>query len=331
MTKHPNLAEQPVGVVGLGLMGSSIAAALLIAGHPVRAIAPIAADMQTARPRIVSQLQQCSEAGLTALPTRHYLDNLIISDTYQVLHDCTVVIECVVEKVAIKAQVYAQITEVTHESTIIGSNTSAIPISVLQQYVVHPGRFLGIHWSEPAFMTRFLEVTCGTHTAPEHAEKIVALAHYWGKEPTLLKKDIRGFITNRLMYAVYREIFHLIETGAASREAVDKAFRYDPGSWMTLMGIFRRLDYMGLRDQAVIAEKLFPLLNNTTEVPETMVAIVENLARGVHNEKGLYAYEEGEGSRWEQAFAAFNGEIHNLAAAYSAETVKAYVQRTDAV
>lgn len=315
----------PVGVVGLGLMGSSIVAALLVAGHPVRAIAPVAHEAPQAPGRIAAQLRQCREAGLIGT-LQPYLDALATSDDYATLAGCVLVIECVVEKPEIKSAVYQKITAAVGADCIIGSNTSAIPISELQKFVAIPARFLGIHWAEPAFMTRFLEITCGDQTDPVFASRIFEMAHGWGKEPTLLKKDIRGFITNRLMYAVYREIFHQIENGRATREDVDKAFRYDAGSWMTLMGIFRRMDYVGLKDYETMLARIFPQLSNSTDVPEIMQQMVREGARGVHNDRGLYPYEAGEGSHWDEAFARFNQEIHDLAAEYSAEKVKAYLQ-----
>jgi 3-hydroxybutyryl-CoA dehydrogenase len=325
MKELSNPAEIHVGVVGLGLMGSSIVAALLIAGHPVIAIAPIPADAEQAAVKIAHQLDHCRQTGLVQHLPGFYFERLTISEDYNFLENCSVVIECVIEKVEIKTSVYKKITDVVNSSAIIGSNTSAIPISVLQQQVLYPERFLGIHWAEPAFMTRFLEITCGELTASENADRIFSLAHQWGKEPTLLKKDIRGFITNRLMYAVYREIFHLLESNQASQEDADKAFRYDAGSWMTLMGIFRRMDYMGLSDYATIVDNLFPVLSNTENVPAKMKEMVSIAAKGVHNGKGLYPYQNGEASQWDEAFASFNNEIRQLASEYSAAKVEKFL------
>ena len=286
MKELSNVEDVHVGVVGLGLMGSSIVAALLIAGHPVVAIAPTNTDAREAISRIGHQLDLCSQAGLIVnLPTS-YLEHLTISEDYDLLEACSVVIECVIEQIEIKTEVYQKITSSVSPKTIIGSNTSAIPISVLQEKVLHPERFLGIHWAEPAFMTRFLEITCGKLTAIENADHIFNLAHQWGKEPTLLKKDIRGFITNRLMYAVYREIFHLLENETASQEDLDKAFRYDAGSWMTLMGLFRRMDYNGLNDYNTIIRNIFPQLSNSDQVPAIMQEIVRTTANGIHNGRG---------------------------------------------
>jgi len=326
MNQELNVGDIPVGVVGLGLMGSSIVAALLVAGHPVVGIAPTPYDAVDASLKIGHQLDLCHHAGLMKHIPEFYLKALRISEDYDMLEPCGVVIECVVEKIEIKTEVYQKITAVVGSKTIIGSNTSAIPISVLQEKVDYPERFLGIHWAEPAFMTRFLEITCGKLTTTENADWIFTLAHQWGKEPTLLKKDIRGFITNRLMYAVYREIFHLLENETASQQDLDKAFRYDAGSWMTLMGLFRRMDYMGLSDYSTIINQIFPQLSNAETVPARMQEMVRIAAKGIHNGKGLYAYTSQETNDWDTAFANFNKEIRELAAEYPAGRVNDYLK-----
>lgn len=305
-----------VGVVGLGLMGSSIIVSLLSSGHPVKAIAPIHADFVGAHERIKDQLYNCETAGLLKHNLKSCLDRLMITEDYGALSNCKLVMECVIENMEIKDHVYSKIAEVVSASAVVASNTSAISISVLQKLITNPERFIGIHWAEPAYATRFLEITCGKQTNPVYSDWVFNLAHKWNKEPTVLKKDIRGFITNRLMYAVYREIFALTEAREASIEDVDKAFRYDVGSWITVMGLFRRMDYIGLRDQTEILKNLFPKLSNSNEVPMLMQEMVKEHARGIQNQKGLYSYSFSDAKKWEKAFAAFNQDIFRLAAAY---------------
>lgn len=315
--------EIRVGVVGIGLMGSSIIASLLLSGHKVVAIASLPADMESAFDRITSQLQHSKCTGLLTEPIDAYLKCLVISEDFADLHKCKLVLECVIEVLEIKNEVYQKIIKTVSGQTIIASNTSAIPISSLQQFVPQPERFLGIHWAEPAYMTRFLEVTCGEKTASSCAQWVCQLARYWGKEPTLLRRDIRGFIANRLMYAVYREGLALMEKGDATIEDIDKAFRYDAGSWMTLMGIFRRLDYLGLPDNITILKNLFPGLSNSEEVPAGMQKIVADEGRGIHNLKGFFNYSLNEAKKWEEAFAVFNQEIFHLAQKYPTEIAPA--------
>jgi len=310
-------AEINIGVVGLGLMGSSIAVSLLIAGHKVKGIAPIPEDKMIAPERIKDQLLHCQKAGLLDHPAETYLSRLTITEDYGQLNDCGVVVECVIEKDDIKEQVYQKIVSNVGSEVIIASNTSAIPISSLQQYIGNPERFLGIHWAEPAYATRFLEITCGKHTSPKKARWVFDLAHLWGKEPTLLKKDIRGFITNRLMYSVYREGLSMVEKGEASLEDIDKSFRYDEGSWITLMGIFRRMDMMGLKNYMETFKTVFPKLSNSENIPAIMQKMLEINAKGIQNSKGLYPYKDGEAKAWEEAFSLFNKDIYLLADEYS--------------
>src|SRR5690606_1215305 len=156
---------------------------------------------------------------------------------YSKLQPRVIVLECVIEDRHIKASVYKKIEDVVPEHTLIGTNTSAIPISSLQPYLKHPCRFMGIHWAEPAYATRFVEITCGADTDPEKAQKVSTWAEGWNKEPILLQKDIRGFITNRLMYAVYREALTLEEEQVATMQDLYKAARYEMGSWISVMDI----------------------------------------------------------------------------------------------
>ncbi len=124
------------------------------------------------------------------------------------------------------------------------------------------------------------------------------------------------------MYAVYREAFAIVENGEASLEDVDKAFRYDAGSWMTFMGLFRRMDYQGLQDYPEIFKNIFPKLSNSEEVPPLMQQMIAIKTRGTQHAQGLYDYTPEEARQWEEAFAVFNQEIFNLAARYPSETAK---------
>ena len=316
MNGKNNSSTLEIGVVGLGLMGTSIIVSLLVSGHPVIGIAPLPSDMDGALDRIHSQLNHADEAGLLSENVDYYLKRLHLTEDYSKLRSCSLVQECVTEVIAIKTEVYLKISQNTESTAVIATNTSAIPISVLQENVNLPSRFIGIHWAEPAYMTRFLEVTKGALTDEKIANWVLSLARTWNKEPTYLKKDLRGFVTNRMLYAVYREMFAILENGEASMDDLDKAFRYDPGSWMTYMGLFKRMDQLGLSDFKEIFENIFPQLDNSQTVPTTMQAIVKVQGKGINNGKGLYNYTKEEAIKWEEAFKDFNHEIFHLAAQY---------------
>lgn len=328
MTEELDIQSIKVGVVGLGLMGSSIVISLLLSGHPVIAIAPIPGEEEKALLDIRSQLNICERDGLISKPGNSYLPFLTISTDYQKLKDCALVIECVIETRDIKESVYQKIESSIHADAVIGSNTSALPISELQKYVANPQRFIGIHWAEPAFATRFMEIVCGSQTSVQTAEWVFKLAHYWGKEPTLLKKDIRGFVTNRLMYAVYREALDLVVNGHTTLEDADKSFRYDAGSWITMMGIFRRMDFLGVSDYSEMLSNILPELNNGDHVPPVMQQIVDNNATGIRNGVGLFKYTKEEATKWGEAFDSFSHDIYKLALMYPSKPIKVLYEDT---
>src|SRR5690606_35083529 len=138
-----------------------------------------------------------------------------------------------------KQAVYGKVEAEIDAEALLASNTSAIPISDLQRLTRHPQRFFGLHWAEPSHTTRFLEVICGELSDVAQGEYLCRLARYWQKEPTFVRRDIRGFITNRLMYAMYREAMSLVENGYGTVEDIDRACRNNAGYWMTLAGVFR--------------------------------------------------------------------------------------------
>lgn len=310
------LFRDQVAVVGLGLMGSSIIVSFLKSGYQVVALTPLKEELSMGAMRIKEQLALCAEMRLLSMDLVCYESKYKVTSDYSLLRGCALVVECVVENEEIKKQVYQRIEEAVDENTIIATNTSAIPISHLQQYLRFSRRFMGIHWAEPAYATRFLEITCGKDTDVKLAEGIRDEAENWEKEPTLLYKDIRGFITNRLMYAVYREGFSLMNKGHISMSGLDKCFQHDMGAWITIMGIFKRMDFIGLSDYLKTYGYLFPQLANLKEVPQQMEEILEKGGRGIHNLTGLYPHTKDSAKKLEQDFSHFNEEIYRLSDKY---------------
>jgi 3-hydroxybutyryl-CoA dehydrogenase len=302
-------------------MGCSITTCLLMAGHPVVAVAPLAADLQHAHQRILDHLIRSKEHGLVKHDPEQYLQRLTITEDYSLLSHCRVVIECTLESETIKQSVYNKIEAVISSEAILTSNTSAIPISILQKLTRFPSRFFGLHWAEPSHTTRFLEIICGELSDPAKADFLYNLSHQWGKEPTLVRKDIRGFIANRLMYAMYREAMHLVEQGYATVEDVDRACRNNTGYWMTLVGVFRWMDLTGVPAYHTVMKDLFPTLHNDTAVPELINKIVKEGGKGVANAHGFYKYTPEEAKLWEETFTEFSYEIRQLALKYPADVV----------
>jgi len=309
-------ADVQAGVVGLGLMGMSITACLLAAGHPVVAVTRSLAKHRHARQHIGALLRQMLKQGVLQRDPSKLIQNLTISESFLDLRNAQVVIESIIENLETKKIALDRIEEAVPPDTVIGSNTSAIPVSILQQGAKCPGRILGVHWAEPAHVTRFMEIICGNRSELRHAERVLAWAKLWGKEPSLLRNDIRGFITNRIMYAMLREAFFLVESGYANIDDVDRSLRNDLGYWITFAGPFRFMDLTGIPAYAAVMKDLFPELSNESKVPPLIEQLVNSGARGVANARGFYRYTPEEARRWEKLFLKFTYEIRALARKY---------------
>ena len=306
----------PIGTIGLGLMGSSIATCILAAGHQVTSLDKDMERAREARAHIKFFLQQLQTEGLLKEDPEILMQRLMITDDYSLFKNHEVVIESITEDIEEKKNVYRKLEDVLSPFAIIGSNTSAIPVSVLQRGLKNPERLLGIHWAEPAHITRFMEVICGNQTDIKYAHKIISLAERWGKEPSLLKKDIRGFITNRIMYAMIREAFYLVENGYATVEDVDRSLRNDLGAWITFAGPFRFMDLTGIPAYLTVMKDLFGELDNSSKVPSLIEQLVSSGAKGVSNARGFYPYTEESAEQWEKLFIEFSYDIRKLSEKY---------------
>jgi 3-hydroxybutyryl-CoA dehydrogenase len=314
--------ENIVGVVGLGLMGCSIIADLLIHNCEVIGVAPIPEDFENSKNRITHNLSIAYQNGFSQYPPEVAIQHLVTTDDFDFLNNCQIVMECVVENVEIKKSIYQKIEKVVDNQAIITTNTSAIPISILKDFLVFPNRFIGMHFAEPSFTSKFLEIVCSDETDITKAEALYQTAQNWGKEPTLVRKDIRGFITNRIMYAMYREAFYLVENGYATIEDVDRTCRNDGGHWMPFCGLFRYMDITGLQAYYKVMGDLFPTLNNQTHTPDLIEKIAKEGGNGITNGKGFYNYTPQEAAEWEKAYEEFAFDISRLSAKYPIDLIQ---------
>ncbi len=315
-SKSKTQPPAPVGVIGLGLMGTSITTCLLAAGHPVIGIDKDPAKRRNARKHALALLREMRREKLLSKDPARIAQNLTVAADFTALRPAALVVECIFEDLAAKREVLRQVEEVVAPEALIGSNTSALPVTELQRGARHPERILGIHWAEPAHITRFLEIICGNQTDVRNAGQVIAMARRWNKEPTLVRRDIRGFITNRIMYAMIREAFYLVENGYATPADVDRSVRNDMGYWITMAGLFRFMDLTGIPAYAAVARDLLPELSCETQVPKLMQDVVASGARGVSNARGFYSYTPAQARRWEKRFLEFSYDIRALALKY---------------
>lgn len=284
--------QSTIAVVGLGFMGRGIATCLL--GHGFRVIGcdRSSSSHDLARGYIERELRELVEhAGFDDGLLTNWHERYREARHFDDLTTCDFVIESVVEEAGAKRDVFDAIERVVGPAVPIASNTSAIPITLLQEARQHPERFLGMHWFEPAHATRFLELIPGEYTSDRTMNAAIALARRCGKDPSVLAKDIPGFIINRLGYALLREALNLLELGVADAETIDRSFRNACGVWSTVFGPLQWIDLTGgpvLYGECM--KRVFPTLSNAVELPETMARLVEEGAQGVVNGRGFYDY-----------------------------------------
>jgi 3-hydroxybutyryl-CoA dehydrogenase len=293
-----------VGVAGLGLLGRGIASCLL--AHDITVVAydlsPIGfAEARTAIAHAIHELVQrgyCSPSLQTDWQKR-YTEATSLAQ----FAACDFVIESIVESLEAKAKLFDQLEAFLPSTVPVASNTSALPITLLQKDREHPHRFLGMHWAEPAHATRFLELIRGDLTNDESMHAAARLALRLGKDPCVVQQDIPGFIANRIGYAMYREACNLLTMGVADAETIDRSFRNSVGLWATVCGPFRWIDLTGgpaLYGKAMAG--VLPTLSNATEVPEPIASMMQANVGGIRDGHGFFEYTPAEAKAWEDIY-----------------------------
>lgn len=290
-----------IGVAGLGLLGRGIAACLLSHGFRVIAFDRSDEARAGARRHIAGAIDDLvRRGGFPASLREEWGDRYTEAAAVGGLAASEFIIESISEDLDAKRTLFDEIEGVVAPTVPIASNTSALPISQLQEGLRHPGRFIGMHWAEPCHLTRFLEIIRGEQTDDATAEAAMDLARRAGKDPSLVLKDVEGFIVNRIGYAMFREAFWLLENGVADVETIDRSFRNALSVWANIAGPFRWMDLTGIPAYAAVMERLWPKLSCATEVPRLMTDLVESGARGISNGRGFYNYTPEESERWER-------------------------------
>jgi 3-hydroxybutyryl-CoA dehydrogenase len=295
-----------VAVVGLGLLGRGIAACFL--GHGFRVIGcDRAGESHRAADSYIDRglAEMVDYAGIDPALADNWRGRYHATTKFDDWPRCNFVVESIDEEPQAKQEVFDQVEHVVAPDVPIGSNTSAIPITQLQVPRRHPQRFFGMHWFEPAYATRFLELIPGEQTSSTIMTTAAAVARCCGKEPSVLAKDIPGFIVNRLGYAMYREALNLLELGVADAETIDRSVRNVLGVWSTICGPFQWIDLTGGPTlYAKAMARVLPTLSTASDLPPTLRRLLDKNALGVTNGHGFYEYTPEEVKRRDEMFHA---------------------------
>jgi 3-hydroxybutyryl-CoA dehydrogenase len=298
------MGDVRVGVVGLGLLGRGIAACFVGHGFDVVAVERDGPQRDGARREVARMVEELDglagpDPDLRGGRPSRFTD----SAGFEALRGCSFVVESVTEDATAKDEVFDRIEAVVGPSTVIASNTSSIPITRLQSGRAHPGRFVGMHWADPAHATRFLELVRGEQTSEEALRAAAELARRLGKDVSLCRQDLPGFIANRIGYAMYREALHLLDSGVADADTIDRSVRNALGLWATVCGPFRWIDISG--GPALYARAMghvLPTLSKADDLSPTLRELADRGARGTENGRGFFEYSEEEARRWRELY-----------------------------
>ncbi len=285
---------ETIGIVGSGLMGTSIAAAFAAAAVPVTVHDADGDRLDALQPdlrRIAAELLEAgllAEASAAALPSR-----VTATRTLADLAACTFVLEAVPERMDVKREVYGTLETLLDRSAIVASNTSGLMPSALARGMRDPDRFLVAHFWNPAYAIPLVEVVPGPYTSAGVVSRAVSLLRAIGQEPIVIRKEIAGFIGNRLQYALLREALAIVRTGAASAEEVDAVMRASLGRRLGFTGPIETADLGGLDTFLSIAEHLMPELAKDEDVLELLRAHVNGGHVGARSGQGFYHWPAG--------------------------------------
>ncbi|MFF4505553.1 3-hydroxyacyl-CoA dehydrogenase [Streptomyces sp. NPDC001401] len=234
--------SSPVAVVGTGTMGQGIAQVALVAGHRVRLYDAAAGRAREAAAAIGARLDRLVEKDrLTAADRDAARDRLLPAENLADLADCSLVVEAVPEQLDAKQGLFRELEDIVGEDCLLATNTSSLSVTAIGGALRNPGRFLGLHFFNPAPLLPLVEVVSGFATDVSSATRAYEMARAWGKTPVACA-DTPGFIVNRIARPFYAEAFAVYEAQGADPATIDAILRESGGF---KMGAFELTDLIG--------------------------------------------------------------------------------------
>jgi 3-hydroxybutyryl-CoA dehydrogenase len=271
-----------IAVIGAGLMGHGIAQVFALAGHDVAIFDSVQASLDSAKARILTNLKdlgddQTAVERVTPMPE---LSAAVSNADY--------VVEAVLEDLPLKQKLFGEIEKHARPDAILASNTSVIPITAIMQGLQKRERALGTHWWNPPYLVPLVEVIETQWTSAAAVDFTMKLHAAAGKKPAHVKKDVPGFIGNRLQHALWREAIALVENGICDAETVDNVIKAAFGRRLAVLGPLENADMVGTDLTLAIHKTVLPDIDSRPGPSPYLEKLVKD---------GKLGFKSGEGFR----------------------------------
>ena len=275
--------NQPkIAVIGAGLMGHGIAQVFALAGHEVAITDSVSANLETVNTRIAANLKDLGDDE-RAVERVHPLPG--IADA---VRDADFVVEAVSEDLPLKQKIFGEVEKHVRGDAILASNTSVIPITQIMARLRDRSRALGTHWWNPPYLVPLVEVISTEWTSAHAIDRTMQLHADAGKKPAHVKKDVPGFIGNRLQHALWREAIALVEQGICDAETVDAVIKAAFGRRLAVLGPLENADMVGTDLTLAIHKTVLPDIDSRPGPSPYLEKLVKD---------GRLGFKSGEGFR----------------------------------
>jgi 3-hydroxybutyryl-CoA dehydrogenase/5-formyl-3-hydroxy-2-methylpyridine 4-carboxylate dehydrogenase len=274
-------------VLGTGTMGPGMGAVLARAGIEVKLfdVNPEALERAHGMVGMVDGVLDRLE-----IPTHEGGGVTYESERAAALDGADVVAEAIPEQLELKRQTFLEIENEISAEAIIASNTSGIPATKLAEGLQRPERLIGWHWSNPPHLIPMNEIIPGERTSPEVTSAIQELTRRIGYHPVTLKKEVPGFVENRVLYAIMRECLALVDEGVIDVEGLDLNVKWGIGYKLAVVPPIQLLDMAGLDIYTSVAGYLNRDLSDEKGVSKTAADLKDKGRLGIKAGRGFFDY-----------------------------------------
>jgi 3-hydroxybutyryl-CoA dehydrogenase len=279
------MVEKPaIAVIGAGLMGAGIALVFAAAGHPVALFDALEGARTTALPRIRDNLKAVGLDPIAADAINLH------AQLAKAVADADFVIEAAPEDLALKQALFIEIEDAARPTAILASNTSVIPITAIMARLRNKSRALGTHWWNPPYLVPLVEVIRTVDTSDAAIDATLELLLSVGKTAVEVKKDVPGFIGNRLQHALWREAVSLVADGVCDAKTVDDVVKASFGARLAVLGPLENADLVGTDLTRSIHNYVLPALDRSTAASPYLDRLVETGQLGFKSGKGFRSW-----------------------------------------